>query len=145
MRYLLLFTLLAALAALPAMAQDAVVLVGDTGVTTALEVKASSGFVVRGGVVHHTAESDDGAYEAGWLLGAGWRFQGDKPVTLDLAYDAERMQPHLADMEGSMDSRVRVGIGYRATKRATAVVEFSRSLFNGTNYDRFMVGVRLGR
>lgn len=144
MRNLTILLLAAVLAVIPAMAQDLVVLTGDTGVTTAVEAKASSGFVVRGGAIHHTAESGEGAYELGWVAGVGWRFEGDRPVTLDLAYDAEKMQPHLTD-ESAVDSRVRVTVGYKVTRSAAAIAEFSRSLVNGTNYDRFTVGVRLGR
>jgi len=128
----------------PATAQSVVVLTGDTGVTTAVEVAVSSGFVVRGGAMHLTDHSDGDAYELGYVLGAGYRFRAnDSRVNIDLAYDAEKMNPDL-DMESEVDSRVRIGFGYRVTKRAAAVAEFSRSLVNGTDYDRVMVGLRFG-
>lgn len=125
------------LASTPLQAQEAVVLVGDIGVTAALEVPVAAGFRVRGGVINHTDTSN-----LGWIGSLGYRWEGKRPFTLDLAYDAEKMPALLEQTEGDVDSRVRIGLGFRVIPKATFVTELSRSLVNGTGYDRIVAGIR---
>ena len=118
-----------------------VIIGGDHGKIAAVEVDTGSGIVLRGGTVGR-ASADASQHEWDWTAGAAWRFSGDSPLSMDLGLDFEPMAPGVR-VPGA-DVRARIGGAWAVTDRASFVVERSRSLRNGTNYGRLMLGGRVG-
>ena len=129
----------------PAWAQDvgsAVVMGGDHGKLAAVEVDTGYGLVIRGGAIGR-ASGDGMTHTWDWAAGAAWRFRGNMPVSMDLGLDFEPMAPGVMS-DAATDMRARIGAAFHVSDRAALVVERSRSLHNGTNYGRWMLGGRIG-
>lgn len=130
-----------------------VVMGGDHGKVFALEAD-TGGLVLRGGLIGRAGVNDvagldyaqvmalDRGHEWDVTAGLAWRFRGDMPVSMDLGLDFEPMAPGVrAD---GIDVRGRIGGALHVSERAALFVERSRSLHNGTNYGRWMLGGRVG-
>ena len=122
-----------------AQAISGVVMGGDHGKVVAIEADINP-LVLRGGAIGR-ASGDTMTHTWDWTAGAALRFRGRMPVSMDLGLDLEPMAPNV--MADGTDIRGRIGGALHVSEQAALFVERSRSLNNGTNYGRWMLGGRV--
>lgn len=146
MRTILIAIAIVLTTAAAASAQSFVTLAGDHGVAAA--VQTDGVLHLRGGVISRTDhESVD------LMAGVGIQHQDDEGFGFVVALDVEAARDCYIDVgvcredplnNDALDFRGRIGASYAFTQRVAGLVEYSRSIHNGTPEGRLMFGGRIG-